>query len=179
MLNKQPIILDWANESLAWKEFTVERDGKRHWCFQDAQFIEAFCRKDMYNACASWKENLCFEGTNIINGVKRVDAEVDSFFLEIGFKHNRSLGGYEMIAPSNKRIALFAHQGIGMAFLSSLLDIPYPIFCTKFDMGHSGVTVIFFDERKEFIYPKVLQLSNDSHLYKEDILKGYNSWLDI
>ena len=46
-------------------------------------------------------------------------------------------------------------------------------------MGHSGVTVIYFDESKDFAYPKILQLSNDSHLFKEEILKGYQSWIDI
>ena len=63
-----------------------------------------------------------------------------------------------------------------MAFLSSLLDIPYPIFSTHFDLSHSSMTVIHFDDEKtDRIYPKVLQLSNDSHLYREGILTGYNN----
>ena len=81
--------------------------------------------------------------------------------------------------PNNKRVALFAHQGFGLAFLSSLLNIPYPMFCSSFDMGHSGVSVIYFDETREVTYPKLLQLSNDSHLYREELLKGYGGWIDI
>ena len=66
-----------------------------------------------------------------------------------------------------------------MMILSSLLDIPYPTFCTRFDFGHSSVTVIAFGDDEDCSYPKVLQLSNDSHLYAEGILTGYNNCIDI
>ena len=46
----------------------------------------------------------------------------------------------------DKRVALFAHQGFGLAFLSRVLGIPYPMFSTQFDMGHSGMTVIEFKD---------------------------------
>ena len=42
-------------------------------------------------------------------------------------------------------------------------------------MGHSGMSVIDFTERDGFVYPKVLQLANDSHLYREGILTGYQN----
>ena len=45
---------------------------------------------------------------------------------------------------NNDRVALFAHQGFGLAFLSCLLDIPYPQMSTDFDMSHTGVTAIHF-----------------------------------
>ena len=82
-------------------------------------------------------------------------------------------------------------QLFGLLFLSCLMDIPYPYFSTHFDFGHSSVTVIKFDsfcehgnrsvsdDGKKMIYPKMLQLSNDSHLYKENILTGYQNTLDI
>ena len=62
-----------------------------------------------------------------------------------------------------------------MAFFSSLLDIPYPFFSTHFDMGHTGMTVIDFTEQGGFVYPKVLQLANDSHLYRDGIMTGYQN----
>ena len=77
-------------------------------------------------------------------------------------------------------MALFAHQGFGLAFLSYILDIPYPTFTTTFDLSHSSVTVVDFGrESHKIIYPKVLQLANDSHLYKEGLLTGYNNGLRI
>lgn len=179
LLNKEPIMLDWTDEGLAWNEFSIMKNGKRPWVFQDQESIEILSSKELLSLGENFVENPYFKDTDIKNGLKRIRNETDLFFLKLGFKHNREKGGYEVIYPNQKRVALFAHQGFGMAFLSALLDIPYPIFCTRFDMGHSGVTAIYFDETKEITYPKMLQLSNDSHLYKENILKPYQGWIDI
>ena len=62
-----------------------------------------------------------------------------------------------------------------MSFFSSMLDIPYPLFCSHFDFGHSSMSVIHFTEQGGYVYPKVLQTSNDSHLYREGILTGYHN----
>lgn len=48
----------------------------------------------------------------------------------------------------------FAHQGFGMAFLSEILDIPYPMFANHFDICHTGMTVIEFKEEDGFAYQK-------------------------
>jgi broad specificity phosphatase PhoE len=112
---------------------------------------------------------------DFLPGIERVNREVDEFFLSLGYRHDRENGRFEAVAPTEERIALFAHQGFGMAFFSSLLDIPYPFFSTHFDMGHTGMTVIDFTEFCGFVYPKVLQLANDSHLYRDGILTGYQN----
>jgi probable phosphoglycerate mutase len=80
-----------------------------------------------------------------------------------------------VLSHSNKRIALFAHQGFGLAFLSALLDIPYPMLSTHFDICHTGMTVIEFADNGGFSVPKVLTLSSDSHLYREGLPTKYNN----
>ena len=179
ILNKIPVVLDWTHESLVWDEFTVERDGRRTWLFHDKEYRQKFWSNTIVTLGEKWIDSNIISSRNAKIGKQRIDKEVDEFFLELGFKHNREKGGYEVLKPNKKRIALFAHQGFGLAFLSSLLDIPYPIFCSRFDLGHSGVSVIYFNEKEEITYPKILQLSNDSHLYKENLLKGYQGWIDI
>ena len=179
ILNKKPVVLDWTHESLVWTEFTVERNGRRTWLFYDKEYREKFCSKAIISLGEDWIDSTIISSEKTKQGKMRVDKEVDEYFLGLGLKHNREKGGYEVLQPNKNRIALFAHQGFGMVFLSSLLDIPYPIFCSRFDLGHSGVTVIYFNEKEEITYPKILQLSNDSHLYKEDILNGYQGWIDI
>ena len=88
----------------------------------------------------------------------------------LGYKHDWERNGYIPVRANEDRVALFAHQGFG--FLSCLLDIPYPQIVTHFDMSHSGVTVIEF-RGSEFVIPKVLQLSNDSHLFASGISTDY------
>ena len=71
-------------------------------------------------------------------------------------------------------------QGFGLAFLGCVLDIPYNDFCTRFDFGHSGMTGIEFSATKgELCVPKILQLSNDSHLYKEGLATKYQNRIYI
>jgi len=74
------------------------------------------------------------------------------------------------------RVALFAHEGFGVTFLSCVLGIPLPLFNTSFDMQHSGMSVIKFPEViGEPVYPRMLQLSNDSHIYDASLPLNYNN----
>ncbi|MBE5740250.1 MAG: histidine phosphatase family protein [Clostridiales bacterium] len=181
VLGKEMTLLDWTNEGHAWHDFCVPKeDGKYCWSFQNAKYVEKFNSPEIYSLGYQWHEHPDFKDLNFGAGVERINRETDAFFLQLGYKHDRVNRRYKIIKPNKKRVALFAHQGFGVAFLSSLLDIPYPSFCTHFDFGHSSVTVIAFgDGEEEFAYPKVFQLSNDSHLYKEGKLTGYNNSIDI
>ncbi|MBP5610162.1 MAG: hypothetical protein J6X72_02330, partial [Clostridia bacterium] len=76
--------------------------------------------------------------------------------------------------PNDERVALFAHQGFGMVFFSSLLDIPYPLFATRFDQTCTGMTVIEFKDHDGIVVPKMLELSCDAHLYAADLPTEYN-----
>ena len=100
--------------------------------------------------------------------------ELTAFMESLGYVHDRYTGKYRAVAPNDDRVALFAHQGFGLAFLSCLLDIPYPAFSTHFDMCHTGVTVIDFSaDENGMCIPKILTLSNDSHLYCKGIPSNY------
>ncbi len=175
LLKKEMSICDWANEGHAWQELTVlNSEGNRLWGFHHKETIELFHTKEIRDMGNSWYNHPALhEGFK--NGTERVNRELDEFFLSLGYRHDRENERYEVVKSNNERVALFAHQGFGMSFLSSLLDIPYPIFSIRFDIGHSGVTVIDFTEKDGYAYPVVLQLSNDSHLYREGILTGYQN----
>jgi probable phosphoglycerate mutase len=175
LLKKEMTVCDWADEGLVWQEFTVVKEnGTRIWGFQDKETAELFNSKQIKEMGELWYTHPALhEGYK--NGVERVNLAVDEFFLSLGYRHDRENGRFEVVARNDERIALFAHQGFGLSFLSSLLDIPYPMFSTHFDMGHTGMSVIDFTERDGYVYPKLLQLSNDSHLYREGILTGYQN----
>ena len=179
-LGLQPLLLPWMNEGLAASRFWINKaDGSGCWCFHDADTVRVFASAPIRALGEEWHTHPNLPRQDFGQGISAVHKDVDEFLLGLGFAHIREEGKYRVLKKQEKRIALFAHQGAGMSFLSSLLDIPYPMFCTHFDMGHSGVTAIYFDEKKEDCIPKTLQLSNDSHLYKEGILQGYQNWIDI
>lgn len=162
-------ILDWCNEGHAWRDFAVLKDeNSRTWGFQHKPTREIFVSDEIRRMDKEWYNHPAFKDTNFKAGIERVQRETDNFMKNLGFIHKDN--GYYAEAPSYKRVALFAHQGFGMAFLSCLMDVPYPMMSTRFDMGHSGMTVIEFAD-EGFSIPRVLQLSNDSHIFKSELLK--------
>ena len=176
LLKKEITLCDWANESHAWEDFTVPTaNGGRTWAFYDDEYLRLFRTPEILAMGERWHEHPAMADHRFSYGVRRVNEAVDAFFLSLGFRHEREKGRYEIVSKNRERVALFAHQGFGMCFFSSMMDIPYPLFSTRFDFGHSSMSVIDFRERDGYAYPTVLQLSNDSHLYREGILTGYQN----
>jgi probable phosphoglycerate mutase len=178
-LGKEIQLCDWANEAYAFQDLGIRRaDGSWGWCFHSSEFVEKFNDPALLAKGKDWYKDPFFKDTTLEKGIERMNRAADEFFRSLGYEHDRKTGSYKVLFENKKRVALFAHQGFGLLFLSSVLDIPYPLTCTRFDLGLSSVTVIAFgDEGK--VYPKMLQMSNDSHLYKENILTGYNRGIDI
>ncbi len=171
---KLPITeLEWCNEGHAWGEFTVkENDGRLNWMFSNDDVRKAFREKEVLALGNEWYKHPFFD-KKVGDGVKRINTEIDNFMKSFGYVHDRENGVYKVTQKCEKRIALFAHQGFAMAFFSGLLDIPYPIFSTHFDISHSSMSVIHFSDNGNETVPKVLELSNDSHLYKEGLPTKY------
>ena len=179
-LGKEPVLLDWANEHYAWLEFTSKNEkGERRWLADDPKYKPMLNSTEVYNMGFEWYNHPYFAEFDCKNGTKRINDNTDAFLEELGFKHDREKRCYKVIKKNTDRVALFAHWGFGLLFLSSILDIPYAHFCTRFSLGHSSVTAIYFDENAEEVYPQILYMSNDSHLFKGDILTPYNNQLKV
>ncbi len=176
-LGLEPERLDFANEHYAWLDFSVPKeDGSGdHWAFHDDKYINLFTSPEIRKMGDNWFDHPAFEGTNFKNGIERVYSESDRLFASLGYVHERYTGRYKCVAPNDKRVALFAHQGFGLLFLSCLLDIPYPQISTRFDMCHTGITLIQFRTYTdpEYCIPRILSLSDSAHLMAKDIPSDY------
>ena len=180
ILKKDLVQLDWCNEHHAWLQLTaLNEDGRRKWLFAHEPTIKLFNSSEIRQLGKNWYEHKAFEGTTYKEGILRIQNESDALFESLGYKHVPEKGGYLKIAPTEERVALFAHAGFGAAFLSCLLDIPYPLFSTRFDISHSSMTVIEFENSYDVVIPRVLTFSNDSHLYKEGLPTKYNNRIYI
>lgn len=176
LVGKEIKLLDFANEAYAAERFTIEKgDGttNKMWLFQNKKAINLFNDIEIKKLGDRWFEHKEFKKYDYGNGINKVYDEVDGFIKELGYEHERYSGKYKVIESNNKRIALFAHQGFFFAFLSVLLDIPYPMVCTHFDITPSGMTVIDFPEYDNYAVPKILTLSSDSHIYREGLPTAY------
>ncbi len=172
LLHKEIIQLDFANEKYAWQEYTLKcEDGKSRWIFQHPQAIELLNSKDVRGLGYHWHEHPFFKDC----APRRIASEADKFLSYLGYFHE-GFGRYRVTEERDERVALFAHQGFGLAFLSHLLGIPYPYFASHFDLGHSSMTVIEFKGDEHGIaYPRVLTMSNDSHLFREGLPTKYQN----
>ena len=179
LLRKDMTILDWANEHYAWQQLTLPYEGGLRWVFQHPDYIEILASEEVRALGRRWYEHPAFADTKLGEGVRRVQREADAWLAGFGYRHDLDRNMYYSEGGNEKRVALFAHQGFSTAFLSCLLDIPYPQYAIHFDMQHSGMTVIHFPEAAGWVVPKALQVSNDAHLYRAGLPTLYNNTIRI
>lgn len=178
MMKMEMKLLDWCNESHAWEELAFAREGRgKTWCFCDPEIREKFCSCEVRALGREWYTHPDFAQYDFEKGMKRIQKETDAFMANLGYEHDLQKNMYFNRSVNTRRVALFAHQGFGLAFLSCLTDVPYPQFATRFDMGHTGMTVIHFPEEEGWGIPRILQLSSDSHLYRDGLPTCYHNLL--
>jgi len=171
ILKKDIIKLEWCEEYFTWKDFSVlAEDSNRTWCFYVKKYRELFSSLKIKSLGNEWYNATEFKNDSFKSGTERINKETDNFFESLGYVHDRETGKYIIKNDNKSNIALFAHQGFGLAFLSSLLDIPYPLFVTHFDILHTGLTVIEFNDEGGYALPKVINYSDTGHLYAERLI---------
>ena len=158
-------LLDFAYENYAWDQLSIKRGDKKLWLYQDSEMKQFLCEPSVREMRENWMFHPELSKYHFEKGIERIYRECDLFFENLGYQHIRYTGKYKVISHNEKKVAFFAHQGFGIAFISCLLDIPYPQICNHFDICHTGVTVIDFKEEKGYAIPKVLTFSSDSHLH--------------
>ena len=170
LLRMEAEVLDWTNEDYAWNEMTVTyEDGRRTWAFWDPETRRLFNSREVRQLGREWYTHPAFANTTFGQGITRIQREADAFMENLGYRHDLENNCYYTEKDWDGRVALFAHEGFGAAFLSCILDIPYPIFSTHSLMTHSGVTAIQSREKDGIVIPELLTYSNDSHIYREGL----------
>lgn len=67
---------------------------------------------------------------------------------------------------TEKDIAIFCHQGAGLAFLGQLLQIPAPLLWRTVWYAPTSVTTVLLEEQPEgYINPKVIRMGEITHLH--------------
>lgn len=122
-----------------------------------------------FSSVDRWYDHPAFSNTRFREGMEFFGQQTDAFLGSLGYRRDEAVNCYQAVAPTEERVALFAHWGAGGAILSHILGIPYPQFSTHFTMGHSSVTVVEFREVDGIVIPKALTYANDSHLYREGL----------
>ncbi|MGD9909899.1 MAG: histidine phosphatase family protein [Candidatus Izemoplasmatales bacterium] len=167
ILGKEIWPLDFASEYHVWDKLTFETPTGKEWLFKLSEIKELFHSKEMIDLGYEWYKHPTFVNKSYEEEIKRIQTESDHFFDSLGYQHLGN-GKYKIIQETDDKIVMFAHQGFGLAFLSLVLGIPYPHFCTHFNLGHAEITIIEFKNECGYSYPKVKTLCYDGHLKKSN-----------
>ena len=180
MLKKDITQMAFCHESLAWKDLSIPlEDGRTTWAFCHPETARLFASPEVCKLSENWYDHPAFADYSFKKGIQRIQNEADAFLENLGYRHIREKNLYQAIRPNEDRVALFAHEGFGLAFLSCVLDIPYPLFCTHFAMSHTGMTVIEFKEQDGFAIARALTVASDGHLYREGLHTNYQNRIRI
>lgn len=175
LLNKTAEIEDWASEAALYNQFSVAVGEGRRWIFHGPK--KNLLRDPKISALGlKWYEHPIFDEIDGKGGYERILECSDEFLLRHGYRHDRENCRYIAENHTEERVAMFCHQGFGLSWLGTMLDIPLPTIWTGFDFSHTGMTVVEFEpDENGIVLPMVLTLSNDSHLYREGLPTKYNN----
>ncbi len=176
LLNKDIVKLDYFSEDNGLKYFAPPNDnGELQWIEDRKDIVKKFLSEEVFSLGYKWYNHPDFSKYDFKAGVEFFESNYDKFLLSLGYEHNKETHTYKVVKKNTERVAVFTHRNAGGMFVSCALDIPYPIYLAHSDMSNTGMTVINFGEGEEGaeIIPKLLQFSNDSHLYKEGISTKY------
>ena len=162
-LNKEIALLDFADERHVWNNLTLDTPSGKEWLFHNKEIVDLFYTKEMMDLGYRWYDHPALAGKSYKEEMNRIQTESNRFFSSLGYEYIDN-GKYKVIKENDDHVVMFAHQGFGFAFLSLLLNIPYPCFCTRFELGHAEITMIEFRNIGGYSYPKVISLSDGSHL---------------
>lgn len=170
VLKKEVVLLDWAHESLAWEQLSAEAEpGRYTWAYHNEKYISLFRSNEVISMGRRWHEHPAFENNRFGEGMRRIQKEADDFLASHGYVHDLENNVYLSEGGNTENIGFFAHEGFGMAFLSCILDIPYPLFVTHFELNVSRICAIDFPEKAGPVLPKMMQFGGDSHLFRDGL----------
>ena len=168
---KKPIeLLDFANEGHAWRELTIQVGDRLTWLYYSRLGKEILRSPEIMAMGFDWYKHPAFEGYEYGRGLDRIRSACDGLFATLGYEHEDFRGRYKAVKPTDERVALFAHEGFGVAFLSAVMDIPYPIVASHFLMRTTGVTAISFQEGADgYAIPRIRSFNSEAHLLADGL----------
>lgn len=180
VLNLPIEIEEWTSENLAAEDFgVIYPNGKWGWIFDQPthKYLEdGDCDLNHQN----WEQAKTVKILpDAKERYKRISDASDEFLERLGYRRVEP-GVYQIIKPSEERVAVFCHQGFSMLWFPVLLGIVPHVFWCSFDINHAGVSVFEFKNYDTgFTSPRCISLSDNSHLLREGLPYKHQNRLDL
>lgn len=113
-----------------------------------------------------WRSFPYFDAETLHTVYDQLVHDSDAFLGNLGYV--RSGNRYKIVTSHRDRVAIVAHGGFGLTWLSHLLAIPLPLMWTGFFLPTTSVTTVLFDERSDqWAVPRCLGVGDIGHLYAQ------------
>ncbi len=117
-----------------------------------------------YATHETWHEHRYFAAPLIRSTFEELRTASDAFLSRHGYE--RVEGRYRIVRANREKVAVFCHGGLGLFWLSHLLEIPLPLMVSGFHLPPSSVTTVLFDERSAtWAVPRCTGVGDVSHLH--------------
>lgn len=115
-----------------------------------------------------WKSHKLFEKSDAVKLYETIENSFNSLMASHGYRRSGQIYHIDSSADKSQVLALFCHQGVGLAILSAIASIPPAQMWENFFFAPSSVSTIFMDEYPP--YPmqsvaKIASIGDTSHLY--------------
>ena len=118
------------NEDVAAEYFSIRENNKFLWVFWSEKCLEIMKK---HIGDENWINSSDFKDYKICDGFKICSDEIDKILLSLNIIHDRKNKTYYSYGKHPEVVAIFAHGGMGMTFVPSLMDENYCDFCLSHD----------------------------------------------
>ena len=96
-----------------------------------------------------------------------ISTGTDAMLEKLGFRRNED-GTYDVIAPSDRHIALFCHAGMMRVILAHLLNLPFQLLEASTMCHYTGITILRFKDGSDRTSPVLFSYADTGHLYGQN-----------
>lgn len=108
-----------------------------------------------------WREFPLFKNNTATVDVDFIAAQSDKWLSSFGYEKDGLYYLNKNTEENNDTYAIFCHGGSTTAFLSRVLNIPFPHLCASFHLKHTGIVILRFDTTPGIRSIPLVELAGD------------------
>ncbi|NLC32909.1 MAG: histidine phosphatase family protein [Clostridiales bacterium] len=110
-----------------------------------------------------WKDQKYFDDPRFAALIREMEEGSDALLKDHGYERQGAL--YRVNRPSDDRVAVFCHQGLGTSWLAHLLNFPYQAAWAGLWQACSSITTVSMERRSgQYAIPRMIGMSETPHI---------------
>ena len=90
----------------------------------------------------------------------------DALLEKEGYRRNAE-GLYDILAPSDRHVALFCHMGMSRVLMAHAMNLPYHLLAASLMGNFTAITILEFKNEGPVTSPVMLSFADTGHLFRK------------